>query len=379
MDMLQDDFIQLRKELKHASHAPGNIYSSPEILAREVDEYFMKDWLLVARVEELANPGDYMSMRILGEPVLVVRASDGSLGAFYNMCLHRGVEIADGSGNARAFSCPYHGWTYDLQGNLRGAARMQGVEAFDAKTRRLRPIRLDTWRGNIFICFSADTGPLSEQMAEFEKDFGFLQMDKCRLGNKVVIELECNWKLVHENVMDFYHVPVLHAKTIGGNFSWKDEDVVLKDNGGISIRYDSPTQTPDGKTLFAPMPWLESQGSSFACTGFNPPNLTIFARVDHIRTIVVWPLSATRCQVISYHVFPEQVFEMPDVEKRLKVYSDYQQVILGEDRTMIESMQRAMATRGYVPGRMSLLEKPIHHYLNGYIRRMFPDQPAESP
>lgn len=370
-------FEPLQQELERASHAPGFIYSSPEVLKQEVDEYFMKDWLFVGRVEELPKPGDYLAIRIAGEPLLLVRAADTTINAFYNMCLHRGVEIAQGAGNTRIFQCPYHGWAYDIDGQLKGAAQMGGSEGFDPKSRRLRRVRVDTWRGNIFVCFSEAAPPLSEHLAEFEKDFGFLQMDKCRLGNKVVIEVECNWKLVHENVMDFYHVPVLHAKTIGGHFKWKRDDVVLKDNGGMTIWYETRTQTPGGEPLFNKMPWLQDRDFSFACTGFTPPNFTIFGRIDHVRTFVVWPLSESRSQIVSYHLFPEEVFELPDVEERLKVYHDYQKVILEEDRSMIESMQKAMGARGYVPGRMSIQEKPIHHYLNSYVHRVFSIKPVE--
>ena len=236
------NFKPVRKDLPHATHAPGYVYSSRE--AFEAEEYFMKDWLYVGREEELRNKGDYLTMRIVGEPILIARDSDGTLNACYNMCAHRGVEVAYGTGNTRAFKCPYHGWTYDLKGKLKGAAFMAESEGFDASLCRLRPIRLDVWRGNIFICLSDTTAPLAEQLQEFEKDFAFLQMENCRLGNKIVIDLDCNWKLVHENLMDFYHVGVLHAKTFGSKFSWKNEDVILKENGSLSIWYKAGPPTP---------------------------------------------------------------------------------------------------------------------------------------
>lgn len=363
----------VRKDLPKAGHVPGYVYSSPEVFQQEIDTYFMKDWLVVGRVEELPKPGDYMTMRITGEPIVIARDRDGNLNAYYNMCVHRGVEVAEGSGNTRAFKCPYHGWIYDLQGKLTGAAHMKDSEGFDLSNCRMKPVRLDVWRGNIFVCFDPNTPPLAEFLSEVEKDFAFLHMEKCRLGNKIVLDLDCNWKYVSENLMDFYHVNVLHAKTFGAKFSWENDNVRLGKSGYLTIWYKAGPPTPGAQPLLGKMPWMEHEDYSFACTGFLQPNLTIFGRIDCARYFVVWPLSPTKCQVIIYHLFPEQVFERPDIDETLKIYRDYQLAVLEEDRAMMESMQKAMSTRGYVPGRMSILEKPLHHYLNGHLNRVFGD------
>lgn len=364
------DLTQTRKPLAKASHAPGEIYASPEILRREAEVYFMRDWLYAGRVEELAEPGDYMTMRVIGEPILIARDKAGALHACYNMCVHRGVEVAYGSGNTRSFKCPYHGWVYDLDGRLTGAAYMKESDGFDLKGCRMRPLLLDVWRGNIFVNFDLKAPPLAEAVQEFEKDFAFLGWENCRLGNRVVLDLECNWKFVHENLMDFYHVGVLHAKTFGAKFAWTDENVRLKPDGGLSIFYDAGPPTPGAEPLLGKMPWLEDRPYSFACTGYMAPNLTFFGRIDCIRPMVAWPISESRTQVIIYHLFPESFFERPDFEEKLKVYRDYQITVLEEDRTMIESMQKAMRSPAYRPGRMSILEKPLHNFLNGYLDRI---------
>ncbi|MBN9427603.1 MAG: aromatic ring-hydroxylating dioxygenase subunit alpha [Burkholderiales bacterium] len=371
MSEASSGFEPLRKTLSEAAHAPGLVYGSEDALRREIDEYFMKDWLYVGREEELAKPGDYLTMRIVGEPVLISRDTDGTLNACVNMCAHRGVEVAYGEGNTRAFKCPYHGWTYDLKGRLKGAAHMDSSEGFDPASCRLPPLRLDTWRGNIFICFSQDTRPLLEYLSEYEKDFAFLQMENCRLGNKIELELNCNWKLVHENLMDFYHVNVLHAKSFGARFSWNNDGVVLKDNGSLSIWYKAGPPTPGGEPLLGKMPWLEDRDYSFACKGFMPPNFTLFGRIDCVRPMVVWPTGVDKCRALIYHLFPKEVFERPDIEEKLKIYRDYQLLVLGEDRIMIESLQKAMVSRNFVPGRMSVLEKPIHHFLNRHVARIY--------
>ena len=364
------DSSNTRQELRRASHAPGEIYTSREVFRREVEVYFKRDWLYVGRVEELAEPGDYVALRLIDEPVLVARDKNGALHACYNMCAHRGVEVAYGSGNTRSFKCPYHGWVYGLDGRLTGAAYMDDSDEFDLKNCRLPPLRLEVWRGNMFINFDPQARPLGEALAEFEKDFAFLGWEKCRLGNRIELELACNWKFVHENLMDFYHVGVLHAKSFGAKFSWTDDQVRVKPDGGLTIFYNAGPPTPGAEPLLGKMPWLEDKPYSFACTGYMPPNLTIFGRIDCIRPMVAWPIDEAHTRVVIYHLFPESFFERPDLEEKLKVYRDYQLVVLEEDRVMLESMQRAMGSPAYRPGRMSTLERPIHNFLNGYLDRI---------
>lgn len=370
------DVREVRRPLAEASHAPGWLYAAPEVYQREVQGLFMRDWLLVGRVEELPDPGDYMTLRIAGEPLLIARDRDGGLGAFYNMCVHRGVEVAQGCGNARAFKCPYHGWVYDLAGRLTGAAYMKESQGFALDTERMRPLRLDTWRGHIFITFDEAAPPLAHFVQAFEKDFAFLRTEDCRLGNRIVLDLACNWKFVHENLMDFYHVGVLHAKTFGARFSWEDENVRLHPGGGISIFYRAGPPTPGAQPLLGKMPWLEDRPPSFACTGFLAPNCTLFGRIDCVRLMVAWPDGPGRSRTVIYHLFPESFFSRPGFQETLKVYRDYQLEVLEEDRSMIESMQLAMASPAYRPGRMSTLEKPLHHYLNGYLDRLLAGRPA---
>jgi len=364
------DLSETRRQLAEASHAPGAIYTSRDILARECEVYFKRDWLYVGRVEELAAPGDYMTLRIVDEPIVVARDKDSMLHAYYNMCAHRGVEVAYGAGNARSFKCPYHGWVYGLDGRLTGAAYMADSAGFDLERCRMPPLRLDTWRGNLFVNFDTAAAPLSDAVAELERDFDFLGWERCRLGNRIELTLACNWKFVHENLMDFYHVGVLHAKSFGARFSWDNDKVRLKADGGLAIFYDAGPPTPGAEPLLGKMPWLEERPLSFACTGYLAPNLTFFGRIDCIRPMVAWPIDEAHTRVVIYHLFPESFFDRPDMAEKLKIYRDYQLVVLEEDRTMIESMQKAMSSPAYRPGRMSMLEKPIHNFLNGYLDRV---------
>ena len=173
--------------------------------------------------------------------------------------------------------------------------------------------------------------------------------------------------------MDFYHVGVPHVKAFGAKFGWADDDVHLKPGGGISIFYSAGPPTPNAEPLLGKMPWLEDRLVSFACRGFLAPNCTFFGRIDVNRFMVAWPDSPSRSRAIIYHLFPEVFFDRPGFRETLEVYRDYQLQILEEDRSMIESMQVVMASPAYQPGRMSTLEKPLHHYLMGYLDHVLAD------
>ena len=157
----------VKSPLSKARQVPGYIYTSPEVFELEKQEIFLKDWLCVGRVEEIGMPGDYLTFRLAGEPLVVARDEQGDINAFANVCRHRGVEVAQGQGNLKEFSCPYHGWTYNLKGELLGAPFIKGVEGFDPKSCRLKPVKVDTWGGFLFVNFDTECESLSGFSATF--------------------------------------------------------------------------------------------------------------------------------------------------------------------------------------------------------------------
>ena len=282
--------------------------------------------------------------------------------------------MAAGQGNAAQFSCPYHGWTYDLTGKLTGAAYMAEAARFDAASCRLAPIRFGVWRGWIFVTFDAAAEPLDDFVADMEKDFGFLKTEHSRLAYKTVIDLECNWKFVVENLNDIYHSEVLHKQSFAAYINTDNVGVSIKSKGGNSSFYDAAPHNPSGKVMFGKMPWLEDKPDSFACNGFLAPNFQIFARIDEVHPVVQWPISPTRTRVILYQLFPAGAFAQPDFGPRSEPYRDYMITIVEEDRAMIESLQNAMNTTLFRPGPMSHLERGIHNVITYYLDRMFGPQ-----
>ncbi|MSP52564.1 MAG: aromatic ring-hydroxylating dioxygenase subunit alpha [Alphaproteobacteria bacterium] len=367
----------VRVPLNRARHVTSQIYYSQEIFDLEKEKIFMKDWLCVARNEEVERPGDYMTLRIMGEPVLLVRDNGGKLRAFRNMCAHRGVEVINGAGCTKEFSCPYHGWRYDLAGRLTGAPLMNENELFDSEKSSLPEIKLGTWAGWIFINFDPTCGPLAERISDFANDLAFLKMEDCRLASKIRIELDCNWKLVVENLLDVYHVAVLHGGSFGKYRGPAEKQTIhMRKQGGTFTTYTSAPMLPGGQTLFRNMPAIADRGPNFAVSSHLAPNLQVITRSDNCHPQIMWPATPTTSYFDVYIMFPNEFFAERDLEQRVKLYHDYMIYALEEDRSMICSLQRAMESRYYTPGPMAKLEISIHHLLNDYLDRLFgPDFP----
>ena len=364
-------FDATRKPTTHANHLPGYIYTSPEIFEREKHEIYLKDWLCVARVEELAAPSDYMTLRIVDEPIVIARNRGGNLSAYANVCRHRGVEVASGAGNTKEFSCPYHGWLYDLDGRLIGAPYMKAAAGFDPAACRLDPVRLDTWAGWIFVTLDPQALPLAHFVAEFESDFGWLGLADCRLTERFEMDFDCNWKLIVENLLDFYHVAALHQDTIGHGFDVTTMDLNTKPDGRFSSFYERVSPMPGGRPLLDPLPALKGKSENLNSVGFLPPNFNIIFRPDYVRPFIIWPLSPERCRLIAYPLFPKEAFDKPGFAEAVETYHQLHVATLVEDLEMVKSLQNACDSRNFVPGRMSKIEGAVHNTLNWYLDRMF--------
>ena len=359
--------------LSQASHLPGYFYQSAEIFEAEKDRIFLKDWLCVARVEEIDKPGDYLTLRIIGEPVIVAHGDDGALNAFANVCRHRGVEVASGRGNTREFSCPYHGWLYDLSGRLVGAPYMKEAEGFDPADCRLTPLRLGVWAGWIFVTFDPDAVTLEDFIGAFDADLTQFSQERCRLAATVRIDYDSNWKLVVENLVDPYHSEIAHAATIGKlpKPAVRNAPVVNRlGDGGLTVFFDGAPMTPDGTSLFGKMPWLEDAPESLGCTAHLAPNLQVFASCDNVHPVITWPRTATTSTAIAYLLLPEDAFDDPEFDEKVMVYRDFLFAVLDEDRWVIESQQRSLGSAHFQRGRMSVMEAPVHYVINDYLRRM---------
>jgi choline monooxygenase len=363
---LRPKFKETRKKLLSARHLPGEVYSSPEIYALEKQQIFMKYWLSVGRVEEIPNVGDYFTFQVMKESIVVSRPAPDTIAAYMNQCLHRGVEVAAGRGNAKEFSCPYHAWLYDVAGKLVVAPGMKASEV-DLKNCSLRQLHVKIWRGWIFVNFSDEPMSFEEYIAPFESPLWWFQTDQCKLAHKVEIDVKCNWKFLVENLIDIYHVGVIHKDSFGGFVKGEQVRFELEKNGGWHTRYQARPHSKSGAQVFPTLPWAVNEPSGIACKAGIYPNLNLSMRADSLRMWHVWPISPAETKIICYLMFPEPAFSIPNYDAEMEKYTAFVRQIIAEDAVMVEGMQNTSASKFFKPGPMSPLEEALYHLENHYI------------
>ena len=201
---------------EQARAMPPSVYTSQEFLDSELTDVFARDWVCVGRADALKNPGDYLTYELAGQPVVVLRDLKGALRALSNVCLHRMSTLLEGSGSCRAIVCPYHGWTYNLDGVLRGAPAMSLNTGFDKSGYRLPQIRCEEWIGWIMITLNPDAAPVRDKLAQVRELIDDYGMESYVETFRETHVWDTNWKVLAENFMESYHLPVCHAGTIGG-------------------------------------------------------------------------------------------------------------------------------------------------------------------
>lgn len=199
------------------AHAmPKSVYTSAEFLAQEQRHVFAQDWICAGRAETLPNPGDYLTLSLAGEPVIVLRDRDGAIRALSNVCRHRMSTLLEGRGNTRAITCPYHAWTYNLDGTLRGAPAMGLNAGFCKENVALPKIRCAVWQGWIMVTLNADSPAPEIALAGIGDLIPNLDMASYTETRRETFRWATNWKVLAENFMESYHLPICHAGTIGG-------------------------------------------------------------------------------------------------------------------------------------------------------------------
>jgi phenylpropionate dioxygenase-like ring-hydroxylating dioxygenase large terminal subunit len=201
---------------ERARAMPRGVYTSAEFLKAELESVFARGWVSVGRASGLRAPGDYIAYELAGQPILVLRDSEGRLRAMSNVCRHRMSTLVEGRGSARALVCPYHGWTYNLDGTLRAAPAMTRNVGFCKDDYRLPAVRCEEWLGWIMVTLNSQAPAVAERLREVEELIDDFAMETYVETFRETHRWDTNWKVLAENFMESYHLPVCHSGTIGG-------------------------------------------------------------------------------------------------------------------------------------------------------------------
>ena len=197
--------------LERAATPPSGWYTDPRMYELERERVFFKHWQAVGHAGQVAAPGSYFTLDLCGEPLVVARDADGKLGAYYNVCRHRGAVVACGEGTAKSLNCPYHGWVYGLDGRLCGGPpEFEGVEGFVRGENGLTPVRVETFGPFIFVNLDPAAPPLLESLGDVPAQTAADRLGERAFAARRVYEVPCNWKVYIDNYLEAYHVPHVH-------------------------------------------------------------------------------------------------------------------------------------------------------------------------
>lgn len=213
--IVRDLKTNCERDFSDARAMPPGVYTSPEFLEREQQTLFRNEWLCMGRASALPSPGDYLTAEIAGQPIIVLRRDDGTLRAMSNVCLHRMSTLLEGRGNVRRIVCPYHAWNYSLDGDLRGAPMMDRQDGFCKDSYKLPQVRCEIWQGWVYVTLNHEAPPVATQLKELDELIADYDMASYVETFHEEHVWDTNWKILAENFMESYHLPMLHRATVG--------------------------------------------------------------------------------------------------------------------------------------------------------------------
>jgi choline monooxygenase len=337
--------------LESAKTPPSAWYTDPRIAELERETVFARSWQLVARLDQLTDPGRYVTASIAGEPIAVVRGRDGVLRAFYNVCRHHAAEVlTQPEGSSHNLRCPYHGWTYSLEGELKGCPEFKEVRDFDPAQNGLVPVRLETWEKFVFVCLAADTPPLREHLGAVAQRVAPLKLGALQFFERRVYDISCNWKVYVDNYLDGgYHVPHIHK----GLNSVIDYTRYTIENLGRACIQATPLDSAAADKETAAV-----RGGAMGYYVWLHPNLMLNWYEGYLDTNLVLPLGVDRCRVIFDFYFADAGGGREELNRRSVAVAERVQQ---EDIDICESVQRGLRSRAYDVGRLSVRREGGEH------------------
>jgi len=364
----RDDLSTLERSL------PGASYLAPDVFDQEKERIFFREWFCAGRAEEISRSGDFLVRDVLGESILIVRAKDGALNAFYNVCRHRGCRLvlddapalyADDQpgpdGRFRgAIRCPYHSWTYGLDGELRAAPFLRETEQVTKAAFSLHPVGLAEWGGFVFVNLASPEATaagrtLTAQLGSIPDRFQRYRLEDLRTVKRLVYEVGANWKVIMENYNECYHCGGVHPELC---------EVVpaFRQNGGAGLDWDDGIPHRDGAFTFtrtgtsnrAPLPALDEHERTRHYGEIAYPNMLLSFSADHVAAFTLWPRDPQRTTVVCDFLFDQTEMAKSDFDPSDAV--EFWDLVNRQDWTICAGVQRGMTSRSFEVGYYAPME-----------------------
>lgn len=365
-------FERVRKPLLEAEGLPPACYTDADFFRAEIAGVFSTGWLLAGRADRVAEAGDYFTLESAAGNLIVLRDGTGRVRVYANACRHRGVPLARGEGRTRMFVCPYHAWSYGLDGSLRGCAGMEATAGFERADYGLLEIRSESWAGFVFYNLDGRAPPLAEWLGELPERLAMYRLDEMVATRVVTHDVACNWKTWVENYMEGYHIPTVHRSTISN----KKAVNTPEDPGGagqyraIFERHEGTLALIDGDAGFPPIESLEGdsvRGSRFMLVY---PATMLALCIDAMWVFHVLPLAPELTRVVHISMFPKSRLTRADFAGLAANYYKRQDRVVAEDNGIAALQQQGLRSPLTRPGRFAAKEKIVHALDNWVLDRV---------
>jgi phenylpropionate dioxygenase-like ring-hydroxylating dioxygenase large terminal subunit len=358
-------------------------YVGEETYAREAERVFAREWLCIGRVEDVVDPGDYVSIDIAGEPLVMLRDAAGALRVFTRICRHRAMSIVEGAGNRQSFICPYHAWTYGLDGRLIGAPLMDKTPGFERGSCVLPSPKIEVWEGFVFVNFDVKAKPLAPRLRGLSRFF-----EKWRFADMVTVrsyefETGWNWKVMCENFIEAYHhigahrlslEPVLPTRLV--RVEETDGPYAIVHMGHARARPSAPSADESWAKL-PELPGLTEEERRRSSLVHVFPLLLMSPEADRLEYYLLFPRGPARMKIRKVFCVPKSARQASGAEDAINGMTERYLKYRVEDVAINDSLMRGLHSRYAERGRLTHLERPLYDFRR-YLERLMAGQSGRS-
>ena len=381
-DELLASFESSIDTFENSDTLPAEIYTSEEFLDFERRALFDHEWLCVGLASEIPRPGDWFTKTVNSESVIVVRGKDGEVRALSAVCQHRAMQVCEGAGNDTKFTCPYHHWSYGLDGRLLGAPAMERTRDFDKSDWGLPRLRLEIWNGFVFINFDKEAEPLAPTLSRYAPYLEHYDLENSICPGTFTLEgLPWNWKVMFENFNDGYHANRLHkyvqdfcpSDKSAFPVPWDDaSNVIFREAGYVHI---DAGFNPTHKALLPVYPQLTEEERWRSTFALIPPTLCVGTAPDQAFFFIVRPITAGTIDIEVGYLFHPTAVDHPLFDQLLGASDAGVQVFIRQDQDATTKVQAGLSSRFAPRGRYSWQEEShvqFNRWLFGRYSRWWP-------
>jgi Rieske 2Fe-2S family protein len=363
-----------------AKTLPQKYFVSPEIFADERNRIFAKNWVLVGHQSQIVNTGDYFLAKVAGESLIIIRDKSDKVRGFFNVCRHRGTRLReDARGHASAIQCPYHAWTYGLDGKLISAPHMDEVPGFAKADYSLHPVNLGLWEGFIFVNLAPAPMPLEKWFASLNGKFSHWNLPNLRSAKRIGYDVRANWKLIFENYSECYHCPGVHpalSKLTPYDAAENDlfEGPFL---GGFMPITKGASLTMSGNACALPVGDIKAEDHHRVFYYSLFPNMLLSMHPDYVMVHQLWPQSPERTLIYCDWFFHPQAAGVAGGKAGVNApgYNpndaiEFWDITNKQDWHVCELSQQGIASRAYQPGPYSSRESIPAAFDREFLRQM---------